>query len=97
MSFNKYQWVKSVEDEIFNQAENDYIRTQDEAWELVNRMIDDSITYYSDCFDIIKELNYFDWEGSDLPVNNICQAAYNALLDLAIERIDIEKNLYDVQ
>ena len=60
-------------------------------------MIDDSTIYNSDCFDIIKELNYFDWENSDLPVTNIRQAAYNALLDLAIEKIDIEKNLYNVQ
>ena len=97
MSFNKYKWIKMVEDEIFNQAENDYIRTQDDAWELVNTMIDDSTTYNSDCFDIIKALNYFDWENSDLPVTNIRQAAYNALLDLAIEKVDIEKNLYNVQ
>lgn len=97
MSFNKYKWVQMVEDEIFNQAENDIIRTQDDAWELVNMMIDDSTIYNSDCFDIIKELNYFDWENSDLPVTNIRQAAYNALLDLAIEKVDIEKNLYNVQ
>ena len=97
MSFNKYQWVQMVEDEIFSQAEDDIIRTQDEAWELVNAMIDDSVIYTSDCFDIIKALNYYDWKHSDLPVTNIQQAAYNALLDLAIEKIDIEKNLYDVQ
>ena len=97
MSFNKYQWIQMVEDEIFDQADNDTIRTQDDAWELVNTMIDDSVIYTSDCFDIIKELNYYDWEHSDLPVNNIRQAAYNALLDLAIEKINIEKNLYDVQ
>ena len=97
MSFNKYKWVQMVEDEIFNQAENDIIRTQDDAWELVNMMIDDSTIYNSDCFDIIKELNYFDWENSDLPVTNIRQAAYNALLDLAIEKVEIEKNLYNVQ
>jgi hypothetical protein len=97
MSFNKYQWVQMVEDEIFTKAEDDIIRTQDEAWELVNTMIDDSTIYNSDCFDIIKALNYFDWENSDLPVTNIRQAAYNALLDLAIEKVDIEKNLYNVQ
>lgn len=97
MSFNKYKWVQMVEDEIFNQAEDDIIRTQDDAWELANTMIDDSTIYNSDCFDIIKELNYFDWENSDLPVTNIRQAAYNALLDLAIEKVDIEKNLYNVQ
>ena len=97
MSFNKYQWVQMVEDEIFNQSENDIIRTQDEAWELINTMIDDSTIYYSDCFDIIKELNYYSWEDSELPIGNICQAAYNALLDLAIESINIEKSLYDVQ
>jgi len=97
MSFNKYQWVQMVEDEIFTKAEDDIIRTQDEAWELVNTMIDDSTIYNSDCFDIIKALNYFDWENSDLPVTNIRQATYNALLDLAIEKVDIEKNLYNVQ
>ena len=97
MSFNKYQWVQMVEDEIFTKAEDDIIRTQDEAWELVNTMIDDSTIYNSDCFDIIKALNYCDWENSDLPVTNIRQAAYNALLDLAIEKVDIEKNLYNVQ
>jgi phospholipid N-methyltransferase len=97
MSFNKYKWVQMVEDEIFTKAEDDIIRSQDDAWELVNTMIDDSTIYNSDCFDIIKELNYFDWENSDLPVTNIRQAAYNALLDLAIEKVDIEKNLYNVQ
>lgn len=97
MSFNKYKWVQMVEDEIFTKAEDDIIRSQDDAWELVNTMIDDLTIYNSDCFDIIKELNYFDWENSDLPVTNIRQAAYNALLDLAIEKVDIEKNLYNVQ
>jgi phospholipid N-methyltransferase len=97
MSFNKYKWVQMVEDEIFTKAEDDIIRTQDDACELINTIIDDSTIYNSDCFDIIKELNYFDWENSDLPVTNIRQAAYNALLDLAIEKVEIEKNLYNVQ
>jgi hypothetical protein len=96
MSFNKYKWVAMVEEEIFSQSDNDFIRTQDDAWELVNAMIDDAVIYTYDCFDIIKELNYYNWEHSELPVNNIHQAAYNALLDLAIEKIDIEKNLYNV-
>lgn len=85
-----------VEDEILSQSENDYIQTQDDAWELVYTMINDSVIYYSECFDIIKALGYYDWADAELPVNNIQQAAYNALLDWAIEKIDIEKHLYNV-
>lgn len=97
MSFNKYQWIKSVEDEIFDQSENDIIRTEEDAWELVYSMIEDAVVYTYDCFEIVKALNYYDWTHSELPVNDIHQAAYNALSDFAIENIKIEKNLYDVQ
>lgn len=97
MSFNKYEWIQMVEKEIFNQAEKGIIQTEEEAWDLVNSMIDDSVIYTSDCFDIIEGLNYYDWRHSELPVNNVHQAAYNALLDYSIEYVIIEKDLFDEQ
>ena len=64
-------------------------------WEFQNQEIETACIYYSDCFDICKELNFTDWENHELgEITNITQAACVALQDYINEEFcmsDIEE------
>ena len=67
----------------------------------INHQIDcevsNACTYYSDCFDIVKELGVTDWEdlGNEYgtPITSICNLAMFALIQEIYERF--ESDIYD--
>ena len=97
MSFNKWQWVRECDEEVARQLKNGYLTNEEECWDLVFNMISDAVIYYSDCFEIIQELNYTTFTDATFPINNICDAAYNALYEWSLEQVSVDNLLSDVQ
>ena len=82
--FNKYDFLSDLEDSIRTEQPED-------IWEMVHQEIDRECIYYSDCFDIIKALNFTDWEDNEFgQINNITQLAFTALYDFVVDNINTE-------
>lgn len=94
-NFNKYEFLESVKASIVEAINNGEITDISEVWEYQNAEIENACIYYSDCFDICKELNFTDWENHELgEITNITQAACVALQDFINEEFcdsDIEE------
>ena len=97
MSFNKWTWARECDEELARQLKDGHLTNEEECWDLVFNMISDAVTYNSDCFDIVKELNYTTFAGATFPINNICDAAYNALYEWSLEQVSVDNLLSDVQ
>jgi hypothetical protein len=93
--FNKHTWIDEQRELLLESAQNGATyddlqeRLLKDIWKYIH--IDTDRIYYSDCFDIIRELGFFNWTNCD--VKNISQAAYYALYELACEEIDIDSIL----
>ena len=94
-NFNKYEFLESVKASIVEAINNGEITDISEVWEYQNAEIENACIYYSDCFDICKELNFTNWENHELgEITNITQAACVALQDYINEEFctsDIEE------
>jgi len=97
MSFNKWQWVRECDEEVARQLKNGYLTNEEECWDLVFNMISDAVIYYSDCFEIVQELNYTTFTDATFPINNICDAAYNALYEWSLEQVSAANLFSNVQ
>lgn len=97
MSFNKWQWVRECDEEVARQLKNGYLTNEEECWDLVFNMISDAVIYYSDCFEIVQELNYTTFTDATFPINNICDAAYNALYEWSLEQVSVDNLFSNVQ
>ena len=97
MSFNKYQWVRECEEEVMRQLKDGNITQEEESWDIVFNMISDAVTYNSDCFEIVQELNFTHFEGATFPIKSIYDAAYNALYEWSLEQVSVDNLLSDVQ
>jgi hypothetical protein len=97
MSFNKWQWVRECDEEVARQLKNGYLTNEEECWDLVFNMISDAVIYYSDCFEIVQELNYTTFTDANFPINNICDAAYNALYEWSLEQVSVDNLFSNVQ
>lgn len=88
--FNKYQFVADLEAELLEAVSSEQIDDIDQAWEWIHQSIDSAVIYYADCFEIVRELGFTDWEGNEFgPITNISQAAYAALYEHVNENIDL--------
>ena len=96
MSFNKWQWIRECDEEVARQLKNGYLTNEEECWDLVFNMISDAVIYYSDCFEIVQELNYTIFTDATFPINNICDAAYNALYEWSLENVDVDNMIRNV-
>jgi hypothetical protein len=85
--FNKHNWIDGQRELLLDSAQNG--ATHDELQDQLMSDIDSECIYYADCFDIIKTLGFTDWSEAQFEVNNVTQAAYCALYELANEEIDI--------
>jgi len=83
--FNKYEFLENLKEVILEAVEREELTDQDDIWDYIHTEIDNQCIYYHDCFEICKALGYTNWEDAELPVNNISQAAYNALYELINE------------
>lgn len=88
-NFNKYLFLESFKSDILNEILNENITDMSDFWEYQNAEIERAVIYYSDCFDICKELNFTDWSDSEFgEITNICQAACVALQEFISEEFD---------
>ena len=83
--FNKYQFLDELKETVKNEISN--ITDLDQ---FIHEIIDNECIYYSDCFDIIKHLNFTHFEHDIFGTcDNVCKAAFCALYDLIHEESDI--------
>jgi hypothetical protein len=81
--FNEFDFIDNLKSEILNHNFNNYEALE----EFIFTMLDSEVIYYSDCFDIIKALNFTDFENDIYGTcNNVTQAAYCALHDLVFNQ-----------
>ena len=87
--FNKFQWLREQEASLTEYLQHDPEATYDDLHEKLLQDIDTDCIYYATCFEIIKELNFTDFTGTDFEITNVSQAAYAALYEFANDNIDI--------
>jgi hypothetical protein len=92
MSFNKYQWLEEQKKSLREYLANEPEATYDDLYDHMLSDIDNDCIYYTNCWDICKQLAPVDeWDKMELaPITNISQLAYAALYEFATDNIDIE-------
>ncbi len=93
--FNKYHFISDLTDYIKSEATN-----YSDFEQLISEYLDNQVIYYSDCFDICKELHLTDFEHEFFGMcKDICQLAWCGLYDLVqyeyIKLYDIFNSLTD--
>lgn len=81
MGFDKYKWKEGLKDDILYMMSDNSIANEDELHTFIHEEIDSACMYYSDCLDIMKEYNVYDWSNLDLECTNVSQVAYCVLLE----------------
>jgi len=82
-AFNENDFLLELEDTITLEQPEDVLA-------LIHQEIDRECTYYSDCFDIVKALNFTSWENNDFgDITNIQKAAFVALYEWVQENISL--------
>lgn len=91
--FNKYGYLRDLETELTDLAESGDISDNDDLWQYVHNDIDNQCIYYSDCFDICRELHATDWSDNmyGMEITNIAQLAYAALYEYVCEELDMSE------
>jgi len=100
MSFNKYKFVANLLEEITTEIENSRITSLDDVHEFINIELDNAVIYYSDCFDICRELNATDFTAYEIECNTIEQLAYACLNEYVygeIELGELESRIVDIR
>jgi len=83
--FNKYEFIDNTKETILTEIEN--ITDIDS---FIFGIIDNEIIYYYDCFEIIKELNFTDFNHHIFEVcDTVNKAAFCALYDLIYNESDV--------
>jgi len=97
--FNKYRFIEELKEELTKECLKLNLSgdSEDEIYESLRTYIDESlenaVIYYNECFDIIKALQFtnFDAANNDLGIDckDISQAAFCALYELICIEIDL--------
>lgn len=83
--FNQYVFIENTKEIILSELQN-----ITDIEDLIFSCIDNEIIYYSDCFDIIKELNFTDFNHHIFGVcDTVDKAAFCALYDLVYNDSDV--------
>lgn len=90
-TFNVHDFINQLEDQIINEINNGNIQSGDDCYTYIHDCIDGACIYYSDCFDICRELNATDFEAYEYECTNITQLAYAALCQYTFESLDTNK------
>ena len=86
-TFNKYGFLTDLQDFLKSEAQSGNLENMDKAYTLINQYIDTECIYYTDCFDICKELNATHFDGYE----NITDLAIAALTEFVEEKIDLHE------
>lgn len=91
--FNEFDFIENLKSEILNHN----FTTLDELEEFIHQQLDNEVIYYSDCFDIIKVLNFTNFEDNIFgECKDVCQAAYCALYNLIYDQNSEIFDLYNI-
>lgn len=83
--FNQYQFIDDLKSSVLSN-----IKSIENIEDFIFRFIDNECVYYSDCFDIIKELNFTDFNHVIFGVcDDVWKAAFCALYDLIYSDSDV--------
>ena len=88
--FNKHQFIEDLMADIINETKKSNIQSIEDYYQFVEQSIDNECIYYSDCFDICKELNAIDFGAYGVDCENITQLAYACLSEFVDESIDVD-------
>jgi hypothetical protein len=97
--FNKYKWLEeqkeSLKEYISAEIANGNNPEFDDLSDHLMSDIDNDCIYYSNCWDICKELAPCnDWDTMELgPITNLTQLAYASLYEYATDNLDLEEIL----
>ena len=97
--FNKYKWLKeqteSLKEYINYEVAHGNTVDYSDLQEQLHNDIDRDVIYYSDCWDICKELaEVTEWDKMELgPITSLQQLAYASLYEFANENLDLEEIL----
>ena len=81
--FNAFAFLNDLEEQILEENPSD-------PNEFIHEQIDTEVIYYKDCFDILKELHFTDWEDHEFGnPTNISQLTFIALYDFVYENIKV--------
>jgi len=88
-SFNKYEFLKNLREELINQIENGDITNEEQIQEYIDDEIDNACIYTSDCFEISMELNLTDFTDFSMgEAKNISELAYFGLSEFIYNELD---------
>jgi hypothetical protein len=90
-TFNKYQFIEDLENDIVKRINKGDIDCLEAIYDEMHDTIDDACIYYSNCFDICKELNATQFDDYDMECKNISQLAYACLYQYTMDELDINK------
>jgi hypothetical protein len=83
--FNKYEFIENTKETILYELQN-----ITDIQGFLHGIIEHEIIYYSDCFDICKELNFTHFEHAIFGMcDDVCRAAFCALYDLIYNDSDV--------
>ena len=87
-NFNKYQFIVDLNEEILSAIKSGEIQSADDIQDWAHQSVENACIYYADCFDIIKELGFFDWSNCDYEISGVTSAAYAALTEYVEQNLD---------
>ena len=96
MSFYKYGFISTLQEEIKERIQCGEITSADQVYDFVSEEVQTACIYDSDCFDIIRALDFVGFGRSEGETTDVSIAAYAALLEFTQETldfIDIEQTL----
>ena len=87
-TFNKWVFVDELQKNIIEEINKGNIYTTDGYWDYIFTEIDNACIYYSDCFDICKDLNATHFDDYDYECTTITELAYASLKAFVDEKLD---------
>lgn len=89
-AFNIYRFMATLERDIKNGRELGYINNSEDVENEIESHLENATIYYSDCFDICKELGLSYFKGYSLgDANNISQLAYFGLWEYVYQNLSM--------
>ena len=85
---NRQTYLSDLRDELIAEINAGTIQDYDGIQDYIMQDIDNQTIYYSDCFDICKELDATDFTAYSSECNNICELAWQALYEFICEELE---------
>jgi hypothetical protein len=95
--WNKFEFIEKTENLINDAIKTGEIFDHESFYPFLDSIIENECIYYNDCFDIIKELQYTDWQDNEFGINvtDITTLAVIALTEFVTAEISVE-NFIDI-